>query len=290
MNIAKYLKKRLFWAMFPVAFSTLLFAANEEVEHQILISGDKRTALIHFPLMHDTDKLPALIVLHGGLGNAEHVQDTTGIDALGETEGFLTVYPNGTGLRFFKNRRTWNAGRCCGPAAKKTVDDVGFLSQLIDDLVSDYQADPKKIYITGFSNGAMMAYRLACEIPEKIAAIVPVSGTLAVDNCQSATAVPVLHIHGEADDNVPVLGGEGSRSVAGVKHRSVQDSLNIMMRERNCGTAQKEPFANYERVTYVCTKGANVQFIMIKNSGHVWPEKIQANRTVWSFVSQFVKK
>lgn len=292
MNIARCLKNRLFWAMLSTVLSTFLYAGNEEeVEHQIVMDkGDARTALIHFPLMRDAETLPVLIVLHGGLGNAEHVQETTGLDKLGETEGFLTVYPNGTGLRFLKNRRTWNAGRCCGPAVKKSINDVGFLSRLIDDLVSDYQADPKKIYVTGFSNGAMMAYRLACEIPDKIAAIVPVSGTLAVDNCQAAIGVPILHIHGETDDNVPVLGGEGSRSVAGVKHRSVQDSLDIMMRDRGCGTAQTESFTHYERVKYDCTKGANVQLIMVKNSGHVWPEKIQANRTVWDFVSQFIKK
>ena len=191
---------------------------------------------------------------------------------------------------FLKNRRTWNAGRCCGPAVKKSVDDVTYLSRLIDDLVQYYNVDPKKVYVTGFSNGAMMAYRLACEIPDKIAAIIPVSGTLALEHCSRSNSVAVLHIHGEIDENVPVAGGEGSRSVAGVKHRSIESTMNMLLAHRGCGTPTVEETSVVSKSRYECREGADIQLLLIKNVGHVWPEEISPNKTVWDFAGQFSKK
>lgn len=273
-------------------FSTVLFALDRKaIEHDVTVDGDARSALIYQPTsLSNQDRVPALLVLHGGLGNAENMRETTFLDKLGETERFVTVYPNGTGLRFLKSRKTWNAGRCCGPAVKRKIDDVGYLSQLIDDLVANYHVDPAKVYVTGFSNGAMMAYRLACEIPNKIAAIVPISGTLAVEHCASANSVAVLHIHGETDQNVPVAGGEGSRSVAGVKHRSVKGTFDLLLANRKCDAPEIEQLSNVLKNSYRCSNGADMQLLMVRDSGHVWPEKITTNQTVWGFVREFVKK
>ncbi|MAY42480.1 MULTISPECIES: PHB depolymerase family esterase [unclassified Neptuniibacter] len=292
MNIACVHVVRAILIAVLAAFSCLVSALDGNViEHEVSIDSDVRTALIYKPKRADSHNLtPAVIALHGGLGNAENMQSTTGFDHLAELENFVTVYPNGTGLRFLKNRRTWNAGRCCGPAVKKSVDDVTYLSRLIDDLVLNYNVDPKKVYVTGFSNGAMMAYRLACEIPDKIAAIIPVSGTLAVEHCSRANSVAVLHIHGEIDENVPVAGGEGSRSVAGVKHRSIKSTMDMLLAHRGCGTPTVEESSVVSKSRYECREGADIQLLLIKNAGHVWPEEISPNKTVWDFARQFSKK
>lgn len=274
------------------AFSYIAHALeNNVIEHEISMGGNVRTALIFKPQVAARDELlPVVIALHGGLGNAENMRDTTHLDQLGAREKFITVYPNGTGLRFLKNRRTWNAGRCCGPAVKKSIDDVTYLSRLIDDLVLNYHVDPKKVYVTGFSNGAMMAYRLACELPHKISAIVPVSGTLAMEHCSTASSVAILHIHGETDENVPVSGGEGSRSVAGVKHRSIKGTMDMLLENRGCDSPEIEDVNHLSRSRYECRDGADIQLLLIKNTGHVWPEEISPNETVWDFVRQFSKK
>ena len=73
-------------------------------------------------------------------------------------------------------RYTWNADNCCGYAHRQNVDDVGFISALIEELVADYQVDPSRVSVTGFSNGAMMTFRLACELSGKIAAAAPYAG------------------------------------------------------------------------------------------------------------------
>ena len=212
------------------------------------------------------------------------------------------AYPEGTGgrLESMKNRRTWNAGRCCGQAVKQNVDDVLFIKQLIDDVQARYAIDTRRVYVAGMSNGAMMAYRLACEIPDKIAAIIAVSGTLAMDNCDAAKDVPVLHIHGDQDNNVPFAGGQGSGSIAGVNHRSVPDTLELIIRPRKSSDPEQKILNNAVRVTsYNCSAGAPVSLYLIKGGGHAWPggrglggsntQIISASKLAWEFAKQFSK-
>lgn len=200
----------------------------------------------------------------------------------------------------YNHRRTWNAGACCGRAAKENVDDLAFLSRVIDEAVARYSGDPNRVYITGISNGAMMAYRMACEKPSKVAAIAPVAGTLAIPACPNGGAVPVLHIHGGADSNVPLQGGEGRRSIAGVKHRSVGESINMITSSRGCESAEQEA-GDREVFRYRCERGAPVELWVIKGGQHVWPGgksrreakahngRFSGSEAVWKFASQFSK-
>ncbi|MEM7252695.1 MAG: PHB depolymerase family esterase [Pseudomonadota bacterium] len=149
---------------------------------------------------------PALLILHGGGGNISSIVRTTAFDELAEREGFVAVYPAGTGP--IPNRLlTWNAGDCCGPAARHDVDDVSFIRTVIDTVVTEYRVDAKRVYVTGYSNGAMMAYRLGCALGDRIAAIAPVGGTIVYAPCTGNRRVPLLQIHGTADQCVRFGGG-----------------------------------------------------------------------------------
>ena len=183
------------------AFSCPAFAADytDSVQH--------REFEVHIPdTVAGQENLPVVIAMHGGGGNAAQFRKQTGFDAIADRNGFMVVYPEGTGA-LIGNMRTWNAGRCCGTAVKKNVDDVGFISAMIDKLAQKYGIDRTRVYATGHSNGAMMSYRLACELADKIAAIAPNSGQRVFDDCHPTHPVAVLHIHGTADPCALYNGG-----------------------------------------------------------------------------------
>ncbi|MBL0888485.1 alpha/beta hydrolase family esterase [Myceligenerans indicum] len=147
------------------------------------------------------EPFPVILALHPHGGNASQARAAFGLDGPAAAQGFATVYPSGPG-------ESWNAGDCCGEAAEEDRDDVGFLEAVVDDLAGRFDVDTDRVYVTGFSNGAMMTYRLACE-SDVAAAIAPVSGVVVTD-CPDPLPLPVLHIHGKADDVVPADGSEGS--------------------------------------------------------------------------------
>src|SRR6202035_2271000 len=105
-----------------------------------------------------------------------------------DAKGFVTVYPNGTGLGPVQ---TWNAGGFV-KGIESRADDVAFLKTLLDDVATRVNVDPKRVYACGMSNGAMMCYRLAAELSDRIAAIAPVAGTIAIENSRPQRAVTVL--------------------------------------------------------------------------------------------------
>jgi polyhydroxybutyrate depolymerase len=187
--------------------------------------GRRRWWLVHEPAVRvSTGPLPVVLVLHGGGGNPKNAEMMSGMSALADREGFLAVYPAGTG-RFFQRRLlTWNAGNCCGWAMDEGVDDTAFLASLIERLIKDGRADPKRVFMTGMSNGAMMAQRFACERADLVAAIAPVAGQLNVEKCAPSRPVSVLMIHGKADRHAPYAGGAGEKMIKPRVDRSVADS------------------------------------------------------------------
>ena len=110
---------------------------------------------------------------------------------------------------------TWNGGNCCGYAMRaEQVDDVAFTRALLDDLAKVVKVDPKRVYATGMSNGAIMAYRLASELSDRIAAIAPVAGPMGTETCNPKRPVSVIHFHGTDDQFAPFKGGKGKKSIS----------------------------------------------------------------------------
>lgn len=163
--------------------------------------GTKRRYLVHVPASYVGTKMPLVLVLHGGGGNAENAQYAYGFNATSDASNFIVAYPEGTGslVTFGKVSGSWNAGTCCGEAALRQTDDVSFIASLLDDVSTKFAIDANRVYATGFSNGAAMSYRLACDLSNKIAAIAPVSGQMGVVSCNMTRPVSVMHIHGTED-------------------------------------------------------------------------------------------
>ncbi len=227
-------------------------------------------------------QVPLLIGLHGGTGWAEQFANSSGYDALAEANGVIAVYPEGVGAGDQATttsgpaQRTWNGGVCCGPAARDDVDDVAFIGALIDEVAREYPVDPDRVVATGHSNGAIMSYRLACELSDKVVAVAFFAGTLGVDDCRPSAPVSLMHVHGTADENLPYTGGVGPKSIAGVAFPSPTAGVRRFAAADGCPgdpvttTSSTDP--NLRTETWrPCGGGTEVRFVTIEGASHAWP-------------------
>ena len=187
--------------------------------------GVTRRYFLYLPATwHRGRPAPLVLVFHGGGGRASGIAPHTGFSRLAEREGFVVAYPQGLNGR-------WNDGR--GYAA--THDDVGFVRALLDTLGREFGIDPRRVYATGISNGAMFSYRLACDLPGVFAAVAPVAGAMPADlapACAHTQPVSVLAFQGTADPLMPYAGGgvarrRGTRALGGAEHRVLGDDLRL---------------------------------------------------------------
>jgi len=174
---------------------------------------------------------PLIVALHGGGSTPLDMARFCRLAEEAANYGFATVFPSGSGPS--PEFLTWNAGVCCGHAARRDVDDVGFVRRLLDRLAGEHSIDSSRVYVAGMSNGGMMAYRAAAELPGRFAAVACVAGCLACELLPLPAAVPAIHFHGTADDFVPYGGGAGARSLRQVDFSSVANTLQTW--SRACG-------------------------------------------------------
>ncbi|MGH6631592.1 MAG: alpha/beta hydrolase family esterase, partial [Burkholderiales bacterium] len=237
-------------------------------------------------------------------------------DEAADRDGYIAVYPNGTGGiggRFL----TWNAGSCCGRAAANRIDDVGFSLALLDDLGRRVTVDTTRIYATGLSNGSMMAYRLAAEAPHRVAAVAGVAGAM-TPRSAPAIPMPVMHIH-SVNDRIALYGGGLGRTAAFVDPRAAHHSVDDMIgkwtvhnacpaQPRMLGPVSGKPGAKDAKHTAArythapCRNGTEVVLWKLTGAGHVWPGGVQdylplilgtgtavidANTEMWRFFRRF---
>jgi polyhydroxybutyrate depolymerase len=179
--------------------------------------GD-RSLYIHVPSrLPPEGSRPLVVVLHGGLGNAERIvsqrsEAGLNMDAVADKYGFIVAYMNGTPVArmLADDKKGWNAGECCGMSSANNVDDVRYISGAVQYLARGYGINLGQVYGMGHSNGAMMALRLMCET-DLFAAVVPISGALEIEarSCPPARGKGILAIRGADDENVPLAGGKG---------------------------------------------------------------------------------
>ncbi|GAA3852954.1 PHB depolymerase family esterase [Saccharothrix violaceirubra] len=244
-------------------------ASGAEDVRTLTVDGRERTYRVHVPR---GERLPVVLVLHGGGGDGAQVAAQTGMSAAADAAGYVAVYPDGTGRT---SLLTWNAGRCCAYARDEGVDDVRFLSAVLDDVIARYPVDPARVFATGMSNGAMMAYRLGCELSDRIAAVAPVAGALNVDPCRPARPVSVLAVNGTADQSVPYAGGPPSRPVPGAgtwDNRSVADSIGFWTGHDACPAPTRQRDDDVEVTTWSgCADGSRVALYTVEGGTHAWP-------------------
>ena len=223
---------------------------------------DRSYRLVRNPA--DETPPPLVVALHGGMQSVEGLIQMSNLDGESERSRFAVVYPVGV-------QRTWNAGRCCGPAERLGVDDVGFVMTVIDRLIAEGHADPSRVYATGISNGGMLAYRLATEHADRFAAIAPVAASM-LNEGRPSTPVSVLHIHGTRDRMVPFGGGVGERSVTRVTNPPVREVID---RWRGYVDATGAPIVEHDQPatieTWVAPDGTEIALCTIERGGHVWP-------------------
>ena len=245
----------------------------------LVIDGDSRRYYLHLPPGWRRDHpAPLVLVFHAGGGRARDIAPHTGFSRAADREGFVVAYPQGL-------RGRWNDGRGFPTA---THDDVGFVRALLDTLGRELAIDPKRVYATGISNGAMFVYRLACDLPGTFAAIAPVAGGFPAElapACGHVAPVSVLAFQGTADPLMPYLGGgAGQRRVL-----SAERSVGFWATLAGCTgtpvtTDEPDRAADGTRVrhtTYLgCREGRAVELYTIEGGGHTWPGGPTAGRRV----------
>jgi polyhydroxybutyrate depolymerase len=269
----------------------------------LAVGGLQRSAIVHIPPQYDrTVAMPVVLAFHGGGANADNMVRFSGLNDKADEAGFIAVYPNGTGR--LQRMLTFNGGNCCGQAAANGVDDVEFTRRLLDELVAVATVDPKRVFATGMSNGGIMAYRLAAELSDRIAAIAPVGGPMGTKTCNPTRPVSVIHFHGTDDAFAPFQGGRG-KGLSGTDFYSVPDSIAAWVEADGCGPTPvtirlpdtADDGTTVTRTTYGQGKdGAEVVLIVIEGGGHTWPGReprlallgkstrdISANDLMWEF-------
>ena len=249
--------------------------------HSLPHNGRSRSYLVHVPKAAVGRALPVVIAFHGGGGEAEGFKGYAGLDAIADREGFIVVYPYGTGplpRRFL----TWNAGECCAYAMTQKIDDVGFAIAVLDDLARRTTVDTRRIYATGHSNGAMMAYRLGAERANRIVAIAPIAGAYNLDRFAPANPVAVLHIQSVDDPRALYNGGLGPAPFPGSSmrssHRPVEEGLERWRRHNGCSDrtrvveTRKEAKQTATLLEWEgCRPGGRVAHWKLTGVGHGWP-------------------
>ncbi|MFQ5675701.1 MAG: alpha/beta hydrolase family esterase, partial [bacterium] len=200
--------------------------------------GLQRSYRLYIPPTFDGNNPSALLIgLHGGRVTGESMELLTknGFNNLADQDGFAVVYPDAYEMN-------WNDGRevAIYPSHTQNIDDVGFISNLIDTLIADLNIDPGRVYVTGASNGALMSHRLACELSDKIAAIAPVMGAIPekiVSTCSPTRPISVLAMNGTEDPTVPWEGGNVKfvRDVLGTVE-SVPGTIEHWVAHNGCST------------------------------------------------------
>lgn len=289
-------------------------------DHEVgLHHGDRdRYYVLHVPPTRPQDGAlaprPLVLMLHGGGGNPENVQ-SYGMDRVADREGFLVVYPAGSG-RFDRRLLTWNAGTCCGYAFDNQVDDVGFLRAVVADVSSRVRVDRARVYATGHSNGGMMAYRLAAEAGDLVTAVASIAGGMVCPPPKKdAPAVPVLHVHSKDDPRALYAGGLGPPfplTNVRVQHPPVEQSLAAWVAHDGCASEPtvEAPIRGAnghtaERITWAGGRdGSEVVHWRLTGAGHGWPGSsehmperiigsattvIDANEEVWRFFARFAR-
>jgi polyhydroxybutyrate depolymerase len=218
--------------------------------------------------------MPVVFVLHGGGGNAEAIAETSGFSAKADAEKFIVIYPNGTG-RLPNRLLTWNSGNCCGYAHENNVDDVSFIRSLIAQVQKELNVDSRRVFVTGFSNGGMMSYRLACELSDTIAAVAPVAGALNYEKCDPVRPVSVVAFHGTADEHVLYEGGEPTRRVDRNPRvdSSVAEAISFWVNRGRCANSVRKVRRGSVIVDdYTgCIGGTGVRLYTLEGHGHAWP-------------------
>ncbi|MDH3375648.1 MAG: alpha/beta hydrolase-fold protein [Gammaproteobacteria bacterium] len=275
--------------------------------------GQRRIYRYFLPSHYDSDKIyPVVIALHGGVSHGRNIRHRSNLDQIAEREGFIAVYPEGNGLGPFLKH--WNAGTCCAQAMKAGVDDVGFILHIIDELSASLSVDRTRIYVFGFSNGAMLAYQIAAIKPQRIAAIAAVSGTFGRVNETGEfdwslpmpdLPVPTMIVHGADDPRLPFGGIKNLKDKRnGLGMIPVLEGAKFWARSNGCVALGKQISSGFKNVNLTlwphCKSRSEVRLYRLDGWKHSWagasPKtgsdynrvgRFETAEVIWEFFKRF---
>ena len=291
-------KAILFFLSFILFISCESSEENTQVDEDGIITGLQtktfshdnvnRNYLVYIPNSYDSEiDYPLMFLFHGFGGIASQFMNTADMRDLAESKNFIVVYPQGLDLASTGSH--WN---CSNPSAdnKSDVDDIGFIENLIDQLLIDYPViDNKRIYAAGYSNGGFMSYYLACN-SKKFAAIGSVAGTMLDDsyqNCNAQFPTAMINIHGTDDFDVPYVGNSYYPSIPDVVDwwKNFNNATNEDLLTNQDGTIE-------QYIYYDDAGDRFVEHIKVIGGGHYWDDKLNyegknTSGLIWEFVSNF---
>tara|TARA_B100001250_G_scaffold330853_1_gene295817 strand:+ start:1497 stop:2522 length:1026 start_codon:yes stop_codon:yes gene_type:complete len=274
-----------------------LIISQQVTTETMLHNGLERSYILYVPESYsENNPTPLVLNLHGYSSNAGQQMIYSDFYTIAETEGFILIHPEGTVDIF--DFQFWNSGDLA------EIDDVGFLSALIDTIVSEYTINTDRVYSMGMSNGGFMSYRIACELSDKIAAIASVTGSMStnqISSCNPSNPVPVMQVHGTSDPTVLYNGSVGIEPI--------DDVVSFWVNLNNCNT---QPIFNYiadlnlidlcTAEHYIYEEGDNdtsVELYKVINGGHTWPgaaiplvgnntnQDFSASEKIWEFFNKY---
>ncbi|MFA5344581.1 MAG: PHB depolymerase family esterase [Kiritimatiellia bacterium] len=277
-----------------------------------------RRYIVHVPPKYNSRQpVPIVIMLHGGGGTARGAMRETGWAQKADKEGFLAVFPEATPpdqtkpSRFGTNGQAWNDGSGGFHSGERNIPDVAFINAMLDDLIARFNVDRRRIYATGFSNGASMAFRVGVDLSERIAAIAPVAGTLWIKQPKLDRPVSLFYVSGDADPLNPIEGGTPKMATGAAIRAAISrvkppanEFIAAWARALGCQTEPKPAPASPGLTTAVysrCRDAAAVRFTLIEGHGHIWPggknllpeamvgkpsDKFKATDAIWEFFQQ----
>jgi polyhydroxybutyrate depolymerase len=248
--------------------------------------GQQRTYYLHTPPSYQPGHpMPLVLAFHGSGEQGKTLADFTGLNQIADQQGFIVAYPDGIGKK-------WNVSG----KAETGEDNVAFVDAFMAHLRQIRSIDANRIYVTGISNGGILAQKLACERPNQIAAFATVAASLPdqfTSHCQTNTPISLMMINGTADSVVPWNGGAPPKVQVGrqLSIPSVPSVINFWQQRDGCAAPPKvEPSPN-DRVEISrydsCRAGSEVVLVALKGAGHVWTKSggqyIDSGKAVWDF-------
>lgn len=275
-----------------------LFSAKAQTTFidSIFVGGQYRSYRLYVPAIYTgASARPLILNLHGYTSNAQQQQLYSNFMPIADTANFLMVFPNGT---FSSGQRFWNAG-----LSSALVNDIAFLSALIDSLDLTYNINLNRVYSTGMSNGGYMSHTLACELSNRITAIASVTGSIFNtqygSNCHPMRPLPVMQIHGTNDPTVPYIGSSTSMPIDSVvKYWVTKNNCNPVATFSNVPNTSSTDGCTAEHYRYLNgTSGSSVELYKIIGGTHTWPGfpfgglgtnlDINASKEIWRFFNKY---
>lgn len=279
------------------------FTLGQDIEDTLTIYGRDRFYRIHLPLGYNyQNKYPVVFVFHGGLGSPDNVERMAKLTEKADKEGFVVIYPYGTGP-FDKKLLTWNTWECCGYAHKKNIDEIEYVKSILMEIKEKFSVDSTMIFATGISNGGMMCYLLACELSNEFAAIAPVVATMFDENqCDSDSELSMVIFNSLDDKHIPYEGGIGEESIVQVDKMPVEKVVDFWTKRFNCSFVNKSEAESYHKITFKNQSETEIVFYRMLSGGHSWPggekgrlladrpvKDVSATDIIWEFFKNHPK-